>query len=454
MALDLETTRTLGRLDAARHELERRDERLDRYYNGAQRLLQLGLAVPPKLRRFETVVNWPRLTVDALEARLDVRGFYMPDGTAAESALEGWKVNNLDSEASLAHLDALIYGRSYVCVGTNADDPKHPLITVESPREITAEVDPRTRRISRALRVYGYDDFGQAQLATLYEPDATTWLQRDSDTGRWDVTDRDEHRLGVVPIISLVNRRRAGRFDGVSEMADTIGLTDAASRSLTNLQVAGETHAIPPRWVAGLSKGDFVGTDGKPLPVWEAYYTSIYATQSKDAKFGQFSASDLSNFHATVNHYAGLVASVTKMPASYLGLTTANPASADAIRSGEAPHVKVAERKQKAFGDAWSWVIALYERFRTGEWVNGNTVQTEWHDAATPTVAARTDAITKMTGGKAILTTEGAWDELGWSEARKKTERERFANEAAAAWAFTPNVTEDDDAEDAAADAA
>lgn len=430
MALDLDTTRTLERLGLVRDRLWVDDERLDAYYNGVHRLQQMGLAVPPSLRAFETAVNWPRLTVDALEARLDVKTFYMPDGRRAESVLEGWAYNNLDSESSLAHIDALVYGRSFVVVGANADDRAHPLITVESPREITAEVDPRTRRITRALRVYGPSPVtGQPMHATLYEPDRTTWFAR-RDGEKWQETGRDDHRLGRVPIVMLVNRRRAGDFRGVSEMTDVLGLTDAAARTLTNLQLAGETHAIPARWVAGVDKGDFVAADGKPIPVWESYFTAISATANEAAKFGQFSASDLKNFHETVDHYAARVASVTKMPATYLGLTTSNPASADAIRSAEAPHVKLAERKQRGFGDAWAWVGALYERFRTGSWENGNAMRTEWHDAATPTVAARADAIVKLTGGKPVLSVEGAWDEMGWTEARKNTERERIQSEA------------------------
>ena len=450
MAIDLEVARTLERLGTLRDRLWIDDERLDRYYNGTHRLAQMGLAVPPSLRSFETAVNWPRLTVDALEARLDVKTFYMPDGRRADAVIEGWAFNNLDSESSLAHIDALVYGRAFVVVGSNADDPAHPLVTVESPREITVDVDPRTRRITRALRVYGVNEqTGQPEHATLYEPDRTTWFYRGPGE-KWHETGRDDHRLGRVPIVMLVNRRRAGDFRGVSEMADVLGLTDAAARTLTNLQVAGETHAIPARWVSGVAKGDFVDAQGKPIPVWESYFTAMSATGNKDAKFGQFSASDLKNFHDTVNHYASLVASVTKMPATYLGLTTANPASADAIRSAEAPHVKLAERKQRAFGDAWAWVAALYERFRTGSWDNGNAMRTEWHDAATPTVAARADAIVKLNGGLPILSREGSWDELGWTEARKNTERERFEAESLDYFQVKPlnvEVSEDADAD-------
>ena len=430
VALDLVSLRGLDRLASVRDRRAVEDERLNRYYNGAQRLQQMGLAVPPALRAFETSVNWPRLVVDALASRLQVKSFLSPDGQKAESIIEGWKYNNLSSESRLAHLDALIYGRSFVCVGSNEDDPAHPLVTVESPREISVDVDPRTRRISRALRVYGPDpETGQPMHATLYEPDRTSWFAR-SRNGKWEQTGADEHRLGRVPIVMLINRKRAGDFSGVSEMTDVIGLTDAAARTLTNLQVAGETHAIPARWVTGASKGDFVDASGNPIPVWESYFTAISATSKESAKFGQFSASDLRNFTETVRFYEERVARVSRMPLFQIGESTGNPPSGDGIRAAEAGHVQLAEDKAMQFGDPWAWAMALYERFRTGEWLNGNAVETVWHDAATPTVAARADAIVKLTGGKPVLSVEGAWDEMGWTEARKDTERARFEAES------------------------
>lgn len=431
MALDLEVTRSLDRLNGLRDALWPDDERLDRYYNGVQRLQQMGLAVPPELRIFETALNWPRLVVDSLNSRIQVKTFLDPSGRRADSIQEGWKYNNLDSESRLAHLDALIYGRSYIVVGSNAEDPEHPLVTVESPREITAEVDPNTRRIARALRVYGVSEkTGQPMHATLYEPDATTWFQRDETYGRWVQTGRDDHRLGRVPIVMLVNRRRPGDFRGVSEMVDAISMTDSAAQLLTNLRVASETHAIPGRWAVGMSKGDFVDASGHPIPVWESYFTAISATANADAKFGQFAASDLKNFTETVQFYEERVARMYRMPLFQMGRNTGNPPSGDGIRAAESGHVEAAEDKALGFGDSWGWAMALYERFRTGEWLNGNAIETVFHDASTPTVAARADAIVKLTGGKPVLSIEGAWDEMGWSEARKQTERERLASEA------------------------
>jgi len=423
VALSLDDTKTVAALAQQIETTGYVDQRLDAYYEGQQRLQHIGLAVPPELRRFETLVNWPRLCVDSLAERMSVKSLMLPGVDVADPSLqEAWDFNNLDSESNLAHLDAFVYGRGFVCVGSNEEDAEHPLITVESPREVIAAFDPRTRRVSAALRLYGYSDGDLTPtLATLYLPNSTTWLEKGTD-GRWRDYERDDHNVGRVPVYPLLNRRRTGRFSGVSEMADVIGLTDAAARSLTNLQIAAETHSVPQKYVLGMSRGDFVNADGSPIPAWESYFSAIMANQNKDAKVGQFTASDLKNFHETVNHYAQLVAGVTGLPMRYLGQVSTNPPSADGIRADESRLVKRAELRMSNFGNVWGQVLAHYLRIRDGDWVDGNRITVEWHDAGTPTYGAKVDGVQKLTGGKPILSTQGGWDELGWSEARKQRE--------------------------------
>lgn len=401
----------------------------DAYYEGQQRLEHLGIAVPPELRRFETVVNMPRIYVDALGDRINLKSLMLPGQQVADAGLmEGWEANNLDSEFNLTLNDKLVLGRGFMCVGANEADKGHPLITVESPREIVCKIDTRTRKVSSALRLYGDEDNGQGdpRYATLYLPNVTVWLEKQQ--GKWVETSRDPHNLGRVPVVPFINRRRTGRYYGVSQMADIIPLTDAAARTLTNLQVAGEAHAVPPRWAVGVSKGDFADKDGNPLPVWQAYFTSIWATENGEAKVGQFSQSSLSNFHDTVNHYLQLASGVTGLPMRYFGQNTANPPSADAIRADESRLIKTAENQMRYLGDDLGDVFALYMRIRDGVWPDANRIKVEWHDAGTPTVAARADAAVKLFGA-GILSREGTWDDLGWSEARKERERGYFESE-------------------------
>lgn len=406
---------------------QREDELNWRYYNGTRRLEWLGISVPPQMDQFQLFTSWPEVVVEAIVERSDVKSLMFPEEVNADKRLmELFDYNNLAAEMVLHKRDKLIYGRSVFSVGTNERDRDYPLIRVESPREVVWSVNPRTQTMDAALRVYGVKD-GQATLATLYTPEYTLWIAQQN--GRWRVTDRDDHRLGVVPLVSVLNRRTTGDQHGRSEMGRVIPFTDACARTLTNMQVAVEVLATPQRWAIGLEKEDFMDADGNMLPAWEVYLGQILVSVNKDAKMGQFPAADLSNFHETVKLYGQLAASATGYPAKYFGNFTANPPAEGAIKAEEARLVKTVERSNSESGTGLGWTLALAERFRTGEWPVGSRIKVEWHDPATPTVAQRADAVQKLAGGRQILSREGAWDELGWSEARKDRERDYIKKE-------------------------
>ena len=56
----------LERLKAQWESAGTADEGMLRYYQGRQRLEQIGLTIPPSLRRFVVVANWPRVVVDTI----------------------------------------------------------------------------------------------------------------------------------------------------------------------------------------------------------------------------------------------------------------------------------------------------------------------------------------------------------------------------------------------------
>ena len=91
-------------------------------------------------------------------------------------------------------------------------------------------------------RVYR-DEASKTTRATLLLPDSTIHVVR-GQSG-WEITDRDDHGLGVVPAVLCLHRRRAGRWVGRSEMSDVIPLTDAIARMVTNMGVGAEAHALP-----------------------------------------------------------------------------------------------------------------------------------------------------------------------------------------------------------------
>jgi len=426
LALSASELDTIQRLAATIRRDASDLERLGSYYEGTQVIEQLGLAIPPELRHLTVMVNWPRVVADSLEERIDLEGFRLPGTDDRDDDLwRVWQANGLDEESQLAHLDALVYGRAYVCVGTNEEDSDTPLVTIESPLEMTAEVSPRTRKVTAALRLYKDKENSGASVdrATLYLPDVTIWASKrwTGPTRGWTEDDRDEHGLGMVPVVPLVNRPRSKDRLGVSELADVITLTDAAARALTLAQLATETLSVPQRAVLGASETDFVDKDGKVLPKWEAYFGAVWALDNEDAKVHQFSAADLTNFRTIVNHYAEMVASVSGLPLRFFGQATSNPPSEGAIIADESRLIKRAERRHRAWGGSWEQVARLIKACQSGGTFDAKLTQLEtiWRNPATPTKAQEADAAVKLVTAN-ILPVEAAWEEMGYSQTKIK----------------------------------
>lgn len=398
------------------------DEKMNSYFEGSSRLEQIGIAVPPVLRRFEMVVEWPRTVVMEIDQRLDVRAFVAPGGTEPDRVMQDqWEANDLPAQAPLLHQETMVYGRGFASVLPSGSDSEPPIVRVEPTRQMFAVVDARSRRLDGVLR--RYVDWDGTRRRTLYTTDRVYHLV--SSKNGWTVDDRDDHGMGIVPVVMFLNNPRPGCFLGRSEMRPIIPLTDAAARSLTNLQVAQEGLAVPSRYIFGVKA--VKDQNGHPVPLWEQYYTSFMTHESKDVRAGQFQAADLKNFTETVTHYGQIASSVSGLPVRYFVVTTTNPAAEGAIRADESRLVTNAERKQRSWGDGWGDVMALCSYYATGKKMAGATrVRTLWHDAGTPTTAQRSDSVQKLAAGVPILSREGAWEELGWAPDRIAREKERF----------------------------
>ena len=406
------------------------DETYWRYLHLQQRIEQLGMAIPPSMRRFLVVANWPRVVVRTITGRQKVRALILPGEETADPILRGiWDANNMTAHTKMFRRDVLTFGRGFLSVGTNERNPEMPLVRVESPREMEALVDVRREEMTAAARFYGVDKNGQTPTnVTLYLPDQTVWVERGDDL-KWREVDRDIHGLGSVPILMHLNERESGGFNGESELVDIIGLTDSVARSLTNLQFAQEAHGVPRKYMTGVAQGDFVDEEGKPIPQFEAYFDAIHMLTNPQGKVGQLDAADLKNFETAMNIYGRQAAVSYGFPARYFGITTSNPPAEGAIRADENDLVNYVGDKNDAEGMVLGWAGALAYRFATGREIEGNRVRVDYFDPGTPTFAQRADALTKMraVGG---ISREGMWDELGWSEARKAKERQYLEAEA------------------------
>lgn len=381
-------------LMSCRFDLELRDC----YYNGEQIIRDLGIAIPPELKGLHTVIGWPMIGVDALEQRLDIEAWrYADDPGSSQELMDIAEANQLIAESGLAHLDTFIYGRAYAAVGTGDYEDEPPLISVESPMDMTVFYDARARRTTSALRAY---KLGDDDAAVLYLPDQTIHVV--NGPSGWEVIDRDIHDLGIVPVVRMANRQRTANRVGKSEITPAVmSITDAACRTLLGMEVAREFYGAPARYILGASESAFQDAEGNALSAWETYIGRILALERDEdgnlPTVGTFPAHDPSTYTKIVDLYARIMATQLGLPPHYLGYATDNPASADAIRSTEAQLIKRAERKQTFLSAFWGQIYRLGILIKTGDIPDrAKRIQTVWRNPATPTIAAQTDATTKL----------------------------------------------------------
>jgi hypothetical protein len=394
---------------------------LERYYEGKNRLKDLGISIPPSLKLVDSVVGWAGTAVDVLEERLDFEG-YIGDNYGLN---EIFRANELDLEASLGHKDALVYGVGFVIVGKGREGEPDPLITIESPKKMTAMYDMRTRRLIAAL-LLNRNVSNEPTYGSLYLANETIYLE--FVKGRPVDVARDVHNLGRVPVAPIVNNPRSGDPEGRSEITRAVrSITDSGVRTMLGAEVAREFYSAPQRYVMGAKEDMFLDADGNPLNPWSVIQGRVLGVPYNDddkvmPTVGQFSANSPQPYFDQVRMLAQMIAAETAIPASYFGFQTDNPSSADAIRQMEARLVKRAERRQKQFGRSWTEVARLALLIRDGEIPDDiQNVRPIWRDASTPTRAAAADEAVKLIQvGVLTPDSEVTLNRLGMSDSDKQ----------------------------------
>jgi len=422
-----EDAELVGRMSVSLQNFERVNKIKRDYYDGVHKPQMLGIAVPRSFEGLDIRCGWGGTPVDVLEERLQFYGWTSEGDTYGLDDV--FQDNALEIDAGLAHLDALIYGTSFVVVGAGDADEPSPLVTVHSPRNMTGLWDARKRRLRAAFSTVTQGHV--VTEATLYKESETVWLERENPSGRWVVVDRDQHRLGRVPVVQFENRASTNAV-GRSEITAPIrSLADQAVRTMFAMELNREFYTTPQRWAVNVAEDAFTANDGGDITGWDAIQGHMLVapfdpdnTEAPEAKFGQFSAASPAPFLDQLRGLAQSLCGEAGMPVSYMGLQADVAPSADAIRALESRLVTRAERRQTTFGRSWSQVGGLVLLVRDGSIPDDyRGVSTKWREAATPTRSAAADEALKLTqGDNPILPADSSvtYDRLGLTPAEQR----------------------------------
>lgn len=425
-------------------------DKADRYYSGDQPLAFFAPEVAAQVggRLTPLVINWPEVIVDSVARRLRVVGFALGKGGEADAEMwRVWQANDMDEESSLGHVDALVHARAFLAVWGNDEDPKTPLIAVESAHQMAVEYEPGGRRIRAALKRWSD---GEWTYATLYGPNQVfryrQWGGTLVYTGspRWEpVPDQPvlDNPLGVVPVVPLVNKGRLLARDGRSELKAVMPIADAINKLATDMMVSSEFHASPRRWATGIAIPSDPSNRDRLQAEVKAYWDE--ATKGKTwlagtgVNFGQFPEASLTGYVEGIELLTRALAAIGGLPAADLGMNTTNPASAEARRAEETTLILRAQEKKDVWSGSYERVNRLVKAIQEGVPLakvpeEYRSVETLWDDSATPAVSQTFDAAAKGVES-AIFDLEQARAFVGLSPAQRQAIAERARSSAAEA---------------------
>ena len=224
----------------------------------------------------------------------------------------------------------------------------------------------------------------------------------------------------------VANRQRSNDRYGRSEITPEVrSITDAGCRTLLGTEGAREFYAIPQRWAMNVTEEAFQNADGTQKDGWQAAMSKVWMMPPNEAgdappQVGQFSPMNPVVYTDIIDMYAKVMSSISGLPPHFLGQTTDNPASADAIRSAESRLNKRAQRKQGQFSGGWEGAIRLALTFANGGTLPDEQllqIETMWadpQDAPTPQ-AASSSILQQVQAGVMPATSEVALQALGYT---------------------------------------
>lgn len=307
----------------------------DRYYNAHNRLVDLGISIPPPLKRIKTVIGWPAKAVDYIANRAVLEGFTFKGADGNDELDEVMDDNDFLATYSQAVIDALISSCSFFSVTKGAEGEPGVIVMAHSARDGAAIWDYRQNRIKCGLVVADFylDERGWVKapkLLNMFTRDHVITLRK-AGNGRYVLERRFKHSQGQPLMEAVRNSPKLGRPFGKSRISPAvISLTDSAVREALRSEVSAEFFTAPQKYIMGADDAIF-GDKSK----WEAYIGNFLAlTKDEDGdvpKIGQLPQGSMQPHTEYLRSLAAQFSGETGVPISSLGVIHDNPSSAEAI---------------------------------------------------------------------------------------------------------------------------
>ena len=385
------------------------------YYDGKNRLHDLGISTPPELLSLETVVGWPNKAVMALATRCRLDGF-----TAGNEPLQA----ALDAISRRSNLHVKyrqtveaegVYGCSFATVGMAGDGAR---IDMHDAEHAAARWDDAAGRTAYGMTVRlgptGVD------AMTLYDDEANVDLWFDGVAWRWEAY---PHRMGRCLMEAFAYRPTQRKPYGQSRITRAVmSITDSAVRCALGGDISFQFAVAPQKVLLGADRD---ALNGKTK--WEAYIGNILGVSYNGAdgvmpQFMQMQQASMQQYSDYMRSLAARFSGETNVPISQLGVIHDNPSSAEAIYAASEPLIiecqDLNDNSRETLRSLAMMALAAEQDVALAD------LGDEWRDfapnfanPAMPSIVSSADAAVKIAAAvPGFAGTESFWKMLGLPE--------------------------------------
>ena len=437
---------------------ERREyaECMRQYYSGDHPLPMIQEKARSAFQRLlkQSRSNYTGLVVDATAERIQVDGFRFGDEDVGDQeAWRIWQASSMDADSDLLITEAVKVGRAFALVAPNPDGTSTPIITAEDATQAIVAYRPGSRRQRAAGLKTWLDDWTGQFMATVYLPDGLykfqapkppkgvakpRWVQREVEGEAWPAP----NVLGVVPLIEIQNRPDL-LGEAHSEIEDVLDVQDRINKTLIDRMMAQEFSAFRQRWMTGYE----VPTDdnGQPIEPFKAAVDRLWVVEDENVKVGEFSATDLGPYLASIEADVQHMAARTRTPAQYL-LGKLSNVNGETLKATESGLVAKVRQRCRPLGEGLEEVVRLYLQ-AAGDTRDLSSVEVIWHNPEFRTEGELVDALVKMS--TLGVPHEALWERWGasqteiaqWRELREQAAERVLGGDPASLFGPKPDVT-------------
>lgn len=417
-SLDSSEVGLIGKMHQSLEGKRARNRERQAYYDQKVLLKDLGISIPPQLRRMDSVLGWPAKTVDVLADRINFERFVAPNQEEDPFGLEEIVTeNDFRNLFTQTVTSSLTHGCAFITAthgDTEAGEPE--ILWLARPaHEATGIWDARTRRLKAGLSVTDRDQDGRPTGYVAYFPHKTAVITIGKSTIDTRIFPNPTGRILMEPLVSGADLRQPFGRSRISPAV--MSLTDSAIRTIVRSEIGAEFFASPQRYILGADEDAFDGNR------WNAL-TSRVLTISRDEndnlpQVNQFAQLSMQPHTDQLRQWAALLAAESQIPLDELGFPSDNPSSDSAIQSQRDPLRLAADRMIRGYESALNRLAITSVMLRDGNRLEGLSRVRAWF---APTLhvsdSAAADAVLKQVSVMPWLAESPViLEKLGYSQA-------------------------------------